>query len=122
MAVDVSADLKLSDQLTEWFWNFGVHHQSKYPPFSLPMNLVAADVRRLHLSFPRDNHYKDRSILQSAVHRNELRRVGHWNLKIGAFLGFGVWDLGLGASLDLGAWDLDLSPLGPQPDFDRHLL
>ena len=35
MAVDVSADLQLSDQLTEWFWSFGVHRQSKYPPYAI---------------------------------------------------------------------------------------
>jgi hypothetical protein len=35
MAVDVSSDLELSDQLTEWFWNFGVHRQSKYPPYAI---------------------------------------------------------------------------------------
>jgi|SRR6266436_3682364 len=38
MAVDVSADLQLSDQLTEWFRSSGVHRQSNYPPFSLLMN------------------------------------------------------------------------------------
>jgi len=33
----------------------------------------------------------------------------HWNLVLGAFLGFGAWDLELGIwSLGFGAWDLEL--------------
>src|SRR6267378_2395384 len=92
MAVDVSSGLQLSDQLTEWFWSSGVHRQSNDSLFSLyhrprsrprprsgswlqsmvvlpnalPLNLVAADVRRLH-----------------------------WNLELGSSLDLGAWDLDL---------------------------
>ena len=35
MAVEFTRDLELSGRLAEWFWDFGVHRQAKYPNYAI---------------------------------------------------------------------------------------
>jgi len=77
MAVDVSADLQLSDKLTEWFWSFGVYRQSKYPPYAISTSewlKIVYEIRKELATEPR-------LLKQSGLHRNWVHHKPanpHW--------------------------------------------